>query len=71
MAVLPTPNIRTFQVFPMLIAACLWYLFLTSILLIGQFYVERYFSRGYGRSERARVKLRGLAAEHGGGGEVL
>ena len=62
---------RTFQVFPMLVAACLWYLFLTSILLIGQFYVERYFARGHGRSERARAKLRGIAAEHGGGAEVV
>ena len=62
---------RTFQVFPMLVAACLWYLFLTSILLIGQFYVERYFARGYGRSERARAKLRGIAAEHGGGAEIV
>jgi polar amino acid transport system permease protein len=61
---------RTLQVFPMLVAACLWYLFLTSILLIGQFYVERYFSRGYGRTERARVRLRNLGAEHGSVGEV-
>ena len=35
---------RTFQVFPMLVAACLWYLALTSVLMVGQFYVERYFS---------------------------
>ena len=33
---------RTFQVFPMLVAACLWYLALTSVLMVGQFYVERY-----------------------------
>src|SRR6478736_2550655 len=36
---------NTFNVFPMLVAACLWYLLLTSILLIGQHYLERYFSR--------------------------
>ncbi len=56
---------RTFQVFPMLVAACLWYLFLSSILMIIQYYVERYFSRGYGRTGRARLHLRDLAAEHG------
>ncbi|MEH1013224.1 amino acid ABC transporter permease [Micromonospora sp. CPCC 206060] len=57
---------RTFQVFPMLVAACLWYLLLTSVLLVGQYYLERHFSRGHGRAGQARVKLRGLAAEAGG-----
>jgi polar amino acid transport system permease protein len=51
--------------FPMYVAACLWYLFLTSILLVGQYFIERYFSRGYGRTERARARLRSIAAEHG------
>ena len=37
---------RTFQVFPMLVAACLWYLALSSILLIGQYFLEKRFSRG-------------------------
>ena len=36
---------RTFQVFPMLVAACLWYLALTSVLMAGQFFVERRFAR--------------------------
>lgn len=37
---------RTFQVFPMLVAACMWYLILTSFLLVGQYFIERHFSRG-------------------------
>ena len=57
---------RTFQVFPMLVAATLWYLVLTSILLVGQYYLERHFSKGFGRSERARQRLRDIAAESGG-----
>ncbi|MBO4208189.1 amino acid ABC transporter permease [Micromonospora echinofusca] len=57
---------RTFQVFPMLVAACLWYLLLTSVLLVGQYYLERHFARGHGRAGAARVKVRGLAAEAGG-----
>ncbi|MFC7548538.1 amino acid ABC transporter permease [Plantactinospora sp. GCM10030261] len=61
---------RTFQVFPMLVAACLWYLFLTSILLVGQYYLERHFSKGRGRSEQAKAKLRGLSVEAGGAGGV-
>jgi len=39
---------RTFDVFPVLVAACLWYLILCSVLMVIQYYVERYFSRGYG-----------------------
>jgi len=37
---------RTFQPFPMLITASLWYLAMTSVLMIGQYYIERYYSRG-------------------------
>jgi polar amino acid transport system permease protein len=62
---------RTFQVFPMLVAACLWYLALTSVLLVGQYYLERYFSRGYGRAERAKVRLLSVGGEPGGSGGGL
>jgi polar amino acid transport system permease protein len=40
---------RTFQNIPELIAVSLWYLFITSILTIGQYYVERHYSRGSNR----------------------
>ncbi|HEV7976530.1 amino acid ABC transporter permease [Amycolatopsis sp.] len=59
---------RVFDPFPMYVAACIWYLALTSLLLVGQYFIERHFSRGYGQQTRARLKLRGLAAEQGGGG---
>jgi polar amino acid transport system permease protein len=36
----------TFQVIPLLLVASLWYLFMTTILTIGQYYVERRFARG-------------------------
>ncbi|MFV2110812.1 amino acid ABC transporter permease [Micromonospora sp. LOL_025] len=57
---------RTFQVFPMLVAATIWYLLLSSVLMVGQYYLERHFSKGVGRSGRAKTKLRGIAAESGG-----
>ncbi|HEY5155374.1 MAG TPA: amino acid ABC transporter permease [Acidimicrobiales bacterium] len=41
---------RTFQVIPLLIVASIWYLLLTSILTIGQYYVERRFARGASRT---------------------
>jgi polar amino acid transport system permease protein len=57
---------REFLPFPMLVAATLWYLFLTSILLIGQQFLERRYSRGYGTGgDRARVRLRAIRAETG------
>lgn len=36
---------RTFQVIPMLIVACIWYLFMTSILSFGQKYIEKICAR--------------------------
>ena len=43
-----TENIaaRTYQIVPMLIVASLWYLAVTTVLSIGQFYVERHFAKG-------------------------
>ena len=36
---------RTFEVIPMLLVAVIWYLLITSVLNIGQSYIERYYSR--------------------------
>ncbi len=38
-----------FQPIPLLLVAAGWYLLITSILMVGQFYLERYFSRGVSR----------------------
>jgi polar amino acid transport system permease protein len=39
---------RNFQPVPLLIVAALWYLVLTSVLSVGQMYLERYYGRGTG-----------------------
>jgi polar amino acid transport system permease protein len=39
---------RTFQTFPVLIAATLYYLIASSVLMVGQSYLERRFGRGFG-----------------------
>jgi len=57
---------RTFLVLPVLVAACLWYLILCSVMMIAQYFVERHFGRGYGTRARARQRLRDLSAEQGG-----
>ncbi len=40
----------TFEVIPMLLVAVIWYLLITSVLNIGQGYIERYYGRGDRRS---------------------
>jgi polar amino acid transport system permease protein len=39
---------RTFQTMPMLIVVSLWYLAITSVLTVGQHFLEKRFSRGVG-----------------------
>ena len=43
-------GLRLFQPLPMLICAAIWYLAITSVLMIGQYYLERHFARGSQRS---------------------
>ncbi|MEV5006626.1 amino acid ABC transporter permease [Streptomyces sp. NPDC056159] len=38
---------RTFQTIPLLIVAALWYLTITAVLSVAQYYVERHFGRGF------------------------
>jgi len=38
-----------FKTIPLLIVAALWYLFFTTILSIGQYYIERHYARGSSR----------------------
>lgn len=37
---------QTFEVIPLLIVASIWYLALTTVLSIGQYYLERHYGRG-------------------------
>lgn len=46
---------RTFETIPLLIVASIWYLTIVSLLSVGQFYVERRFSRGVHRSGSTRA----------------
>ena len=40
---------RTFEPVPLLLVAATWYLIITSVLMVGQYYLEKYFSRGISR----------------------
>lgn len=47
---------RTYEVIPLLLVATLWYLLLTSLLSVIQYYVERYFSRSSSRKAKRKSR---------------
>jgi polar amino acid transport system permease protein len=55
-----------YEIMPLLIVASIWYLIVTTILSIGQFYLERHFAKGALRSppptpvQRIRDDVRGI-----------
>ena len=59
---------RTFQIIPMAVATILWYLALSSLLMVGQYFLERRFSRGFGtretRAQRAVRRAQEVGATH-------
>src|SRR5438876_4495803 len=42
-----------FKQIPLLLVAVFWYLVMTSVLYVGQYFIERRFGRGFTRAERA------------------
>lgn len=52
---------RLFLPIPMLVVAALWYLAITSILMVGQHYLEQYYGRGFDQTRgRAGGKRRAI-----------
>jgi polar amino acid transport system permease protein len=43
---------------PLLIVACIWYLAMTSVLYVGQYFIERRFGRGFSRAEQITMRAR-------------
>ncbi|MFE7528931.1 amino acid ABC transporter permease [Kitasatospora sp. NPDC057542] len=55
--------LQSYQVIPMLMVATIWYLVVTTLLSIGQYYVERHFAKGATRDGLPPTPLqRALAA---------
>jgi polar amino acid transport system permease protein len=54
-----------FKTIPLLIVASIWYLAMTSVLYVGQYFIERRFGRGFSRVERVGILSRWLAFRHG------
>ena len=63
-------NGQNYQTMPMLLLASIWYLIVSTILSIGQFYLERHFAKGALRTppltpmQRVRQDLRGVASKY-------
>jgi polar amino acid transport system permease protein len=51
---------QNLMVIPLLIVASIWYIFLTTLLTIGQHYLEAYFGRGFGDEETAAAEKRAI-----------
>jgi polar amino acid transport system permease protein len=59
---------RTFQIIPMAVASILWYVALSSLLMLGQYFLEKRFSRGFGaretRAQRAARQAQDVGSTH-------
>lgn len=49
---------HNYQQIPLLMVASMWYLVVTTILSVGQFYLERHFGRGVAGTRQQRAKRR-------------
>ncbi|WP_036726067.1 amino acid ABC transporter permease [Patulibacter minatonensis] len=63
---------QNYQQVPLLVAACIWYLLMTSILSIGQYYLERHYAAGNVRelppTPLQRARARAASVRFGGPG---
>jgi polar amino acid transport system permease protein len=50
-----------FAPIPLLIVASIWYLAMTSVAYVGQYFIERRYGRGFSRAERASMRARWLS----------
>lgn len=58
---------RTFQTIPLLIVASFWYIVVTTVLSVAQYYIERHYSRGHRRAAGGPglwARLRSAVAVH-------
>jgi polar amino acid transport system permease protein len=61
---------QSFKIMPLLFVACIWYIFFTTLLTIGQHYLERHFGKGFGEKETESAEKRALKRLRQKGGDV-
>jgi polar amino acid transport system permease protein len=57
---------------PLLMVAATWYLAMTSVLMVGQYYLERHYARGSSKKltpgeQRTVAQMMGFQRHEGGG----
>jgi len=55
-----------YKTIPLLIVASIWYLVMTSVAYVGQYFIERRYGRGFSRAQRATMRERWLTLGRGG-----
>jgi polar amino acid transport system permease protein len=50
----------TYQTIPLLIVVCIWYLTMTSVAYVGQYFLERRYGRGFSRAQGGSMRERWL-----------
>jgi polar amino acid transport system permease protein len=55
-----------FKTIPLLIVISIWYLAMTSVLYVGQFFIERRYGRGFTRAQQATMRRRWLGLANRG-----
>jgi His/Glu/Gln/Arg/opine family amino acid ABC transporter permease subunit len=61
---------QNFKIVPLLFVACIWYIFFTTLLTIGQHYLERHYGKGFGEKETESAEKRALKRLQQKGGDV-
>jgi polar amino acid transport system permease protein len=58
---------QNYETIQLLIVISIWYVAMTSVLYVGQYFLERRFGQGFSRVERATMRERWLTLGRGGG----
>jgi polar amino acid transport system permease protein len=61
---------QNYLIMPLLIVACIWYILFTTLLTIGQHYLERYFGKGFGVQEAETAEKKAMKRLQQKGGDV-
>jgi polar amino acid transport system permease protein len=51
-----------FRTIPLLLVVSIWYLVMTSVLYVGQYFIERHYGRGFSRAQRVTMRSRWLGS---------
>ena len=55
---------RTYRIMPAYVAATLWYIIICSVLMVGQYFLEKHFGRGFGDINPQAKRLLDKVGEH-------